>query len=218
MLALSAHIIYTDSQDVTASESPWAWRKYGHANWLVQRQHNHITFPTPGDAPKNAAAASLYFRGNQIATNSIGRPDWERFGYNGAWYIQECVCVCMGVCACVSGQRLLLSLIKRLTSAVLIFKEQPFPSFVLCPRGDIINLAVELVTVTKQTIYVRTYTVTNAIRADLLTQRPRFALRLPGKQINGRNASLSPFYVKNCTFPTQLAAGIFLERRSSLQL
>lgn len=75
MLALSAHIIYTDSHDVTASESPWAWRKYGHANWLVQRQHNHITFPTPGDAPKNAAAASLYFRGNQIATNSIGRPD-----------------------------------------------------------------------------------------------------------------------------------------------
>lgn len=51
------------------------WLVYGHANWLVQRQHNHITFYTRRWATKNATAAAslLYFRGNQIATNSIGR-------------------------------------------------------------------------------------------------------------------------------------------------
>lgn len=82
MLALSAaHIIHTASQDVIATGRG---RKrggggvglvYGHANWLVQRQHNHITFYTRRWATKNATAAAslLYFRGNQIATNSIGR-------------------------------------------------------------------------------------------------------------------------------------------------
>lgn len=85
MLALSAaHIIHTASQDVIRNgnwegagkeRGEWGWLVYGHANWLVQRQHNHITFYTRRWAAKNATAAAslLYFRGNQIATNSIGR-------------------------------------------------------------------------------------------------------------------------------------------------
>lgn len=74
MLALSAaHIIHTASQDVTAPGS----RKSGGLTdmQIGSCSGNIITLPsTPGDATKNAAA-SLYFRGNQIATNSIGRPD-----------------------------------------------------------------------------------------------------------------------------------------------
>lgn len=84
MLALSAaHIIHTASQDVTApgkgkragGREDGSWLVYGHANWLVQRQHNHITFYCRRCPTKNATAAAslLYFRGNQIATNSIGR-------------------------------------------------------------------------------------------------------------------------------------------------
>lgn len=78
MLALSAaHIIHTASQDVTAAGS----RKSGGLTdmQIGSCSGNIITLPfTPGDATKNAmaaATASLYFRGNQIATNSIGRPD-----------------------------------------------------------------------------------------------------------------------------------------------